>query len=863
MVTAGLTMMCAIARLHGEEALPIPIDVPAGPTAVEAPGGKALPVLSGEAKADAPALSMISDVTFPDETLVIAGDKLDGARLRVWAEGVVRDIEPLRAAQNRMQAVLPKDMPLSTMLVWPVKNGGIGAPIRVNGATAWWGWPARLTQEQAEGPQTVLVMGKNLKLGEIEPRVYLVGPNTSQWLKVTAAHAYQIQAELPRGLAAGTYRVWAHNGTGGRHGWSDAVAFEVVAAPSQKDLKTFRVDDFGAKPDDSQDDAGAIQAAVDAAAKAGGGIVAFSAGVYHVSRPIVAPAEVGAGIHFAGAGMGQYDPVSQQVRGPASVIRLLPGAAPPNCLLDVNCRRSTVRDLTLIGGHPGMIRAIHQRNPDRVVLVRVTRQDVSVERVRFVMLDLRPDVPPAERKDLQIYDAALYLIVAGEGNLLVRDCEFHSAGSGIEIGSIQRGHTDDGFPDPSTDYVRIENCVFRGYSRGFYKEPEAPASYSHMGIFNSGILVSNAKCAIIHGCDFAGADRRGGKMINRSICVYNTSTRNVYIADNKSHDVGMTCPRADRVANQGEQIIFHFRYPHGGYFDVLDAAPQEVSVNPQDPRNAGKIASPHRGWDRAGSRVLEEVGTHGHWIVFVSAGTGVGQYRVVVGTERSPGRIVLKLDRPWRVTPDRSSRVTLTATYRQNIIFRNEIDAGFIDPRSKVAGVLFWFNAMENVIAGCTLRNVGYGFGFNAGFRNPCCWNLVRDNVVEHVGGMSVESIEPVFYIDSCSVSGGANGPLFQAGSDVAGWYAAGNVARSNRGSDGPTAALVHGAIADAGAPALPKQDEAGVIMPVVENSTFTAVKRGIVINNATVWPVLRNNVIETVDSAGPKVFDQSLPARP
>lgn len=254
------------------------------------------------------------------------------------------------------------------------------------------------------------------------------------------------------------------------------------------------------------------------------------------------------------------------------------------------------------------------------------------------------------------------------------------------------------------------------------------------------------------------------------------------------------------------------------------------------------------------------MGTNAHWIVFVSAGKGVGQYRVVVGTERSPDRVVLKLDRPWRVVPDLSSRVTLTTAFRQNIIYRNTIDAGFIDPRSKVACVLFWYNAMENVIADCTLRHVGYGIGFNASFRNPCAWNLVRDNVVEHVGGMSVGSIEPTFYVDSCGAAGGANGPLFRLDSDVAGWYAVGNVARSNSGRDARTAALVHAALRVAAA-TLPAQHYAGVVMPVVENNIFKAVSQGIVINRGTVWPVLRNNAIETVQPKGPKVFDQSEPA--
>jgi len=837
--------------------LPAPVDVPRGPEGVPGPGGAALPPLAGK-PADAPAISAISDVTFPDETLVIAGDQLSGAQLRVWTEGRLEDLLPLRTASNRMQAVVPKDRSLSTMLVWPIRGEQAGAPIRVNGATVWWAWPPRLTEDQATRSPDILLMGKNLKLGSAEPRAYLTGPQTAKWLTVSAARAYQLAVRLPQGLRPGSYQVFAHNGSGGPYGWSEPVQLDVLPAAPQGGLQQFEVAQFGAKPDDGGDDAPAIQEAVDTAAKAGGGTIRFSAGTYHLGRTITLPDVPGRGIHLVGTGMGSYDTKTQTPDAAGTILRFLPGVSVPKCLVHVGCRSSSLRDLAVIGGHEGIVRAIHDRKAPSQVVVRVTAHDVTIERVRMVLLDLRPQVPPEKRLDLQIYDAALHLVAPGQANLAVRESEFHSAGAGIEIGTLGRGHTDDGFPDPSTDYVSIEKCVFRGYSPGFYKEPAHPASYQHMGIFNEGVQVFNGKYVIIQGCDFAGADRRGGKMMNRSICICNTSVRDLYVAENRSHDVGMVCPRADRAVNQGEQILFHFMYPHGGYFDVVEAGPAQVTVDPLDSRNGGKLTSPHMSFDRAASRVLDEVGTNDHWVVFVSSGKGAGQYRVVIGADRQRDRTVLKLERPWRVVPDRSSRITLTTANRQNLIVGNTIDAGFIDERCKVAGILFWFNGFENVIAGNTLRNLGYGIGFNSGFRNPCCWNLIRDNAMERMGGMAVESAEPAFYFDSCRTAGGPDGPLYQPGSEVAGWYAVGNAARSNQGRDSPAAAFVHALTTDEGSRRLPAQEDAGVVMPVVENSRFAGVKRGIVVNRGAIWPVLRGNVVETLAPAVPAVFDQS-----
>jgi len=141
LVWAGVV---AAGSAAGGQTWPTPTDIPEAVAGVESPGGAGRPAIAGAAAAAAPAIAAISDTTYPDETLVITGEGLAGATLRVWAEGATFDIRPLRSAANRMQAVVPRDAPCATMLVWPVKAGMAGAPIRVNGATSWWTWPARV-----------------------------------------------------------------------------------------------------------------------------------------------------------------------------------------------------------------------------------------------------------------------------------------------------------------------------------------------------------------------------------------------------------------------------------------------------------------------------------------------------------------------------------------------------------------------------------------------------------------------------------------------------------------------------------------------------------------------------------------------
>uniref|UniRef100_UPI0032DF7C1B glycosyl hydrolase family 28-related protein n=1 Tax=Azotobacter salinestris TaxID=69964 RepID=UPI0032DF7C1B len=70
----------------------------------------------------------------------------------------------------------------------------------------------------------------------------------------------------------------------------------------------FNVKEYGAKGDGNTDDTDAIQAAIDAASKAGGGTVYLPAGEYRVSGGDEASdgaLMIKSNVYMAGAGMGQ------------------------------------------------------------------------------------------------------------------------------------------------------------------------------------------------------------------------------------------------------------------------------------------------------------------------------------------------------------------------------------------------------------------------------------------------------------------------------------------------------------------------------------------------------------------------------
>ena len=876
----------------GSAALPEPIDVPLGPPGVDAPEGERLPAMQGPAREGAPAISAISDVTFPNETLVVTGAGLAGARLRVWAGGRLADVEPLRTAADRMQAVVPRDLPTAVMLVWPVRGEAMGAPIRVNGATLWWAWPAR-ARACASG-QTVRVFGKSLTLGDASPHVYLRGPGRSEWLRVVGSNPYHLEAALPDDLAAGTYCVWAHNGSGGAWGWSEAASFDVVAAPDEAALEEFRVDGFAAARTDGNDWE-AITAAVHAAEEAGGGIVVFGPRAYHVDRPVTIAGDGPHGIHLVGAGMGEHrwsnapapddHKVEHTLSAAFTAIEPLPDQPSPPELVRLTRRYSSVRDMTLLNHADGA----KQR------CLGVCAHDVVVERVRAIVVDERPrfegwDVPEDQVTQAQyqqrLQDEGVMRIDApGKANIVVRHCEFHHPGAGIDTPRLRgklHHHPDSAPCPPGTDYIQIADCCFRGYFDGRLEPYMKDRRWQGLrGWLNMAWVNNNCRNVIVERCDLAGADKAHFKVMTRSLNHVNTSIRELYLAHNTGHDLAPTSMSPGYHENKGEQFLFHLMYPQGGLFDVVDASDDSVTVDPSDPRygpgDGRRPAVDFNGLEFGAVPGDADVNPT-HWVVFLCAGRGAGQYRVVRECKRRAGRAVLRLEEPWRVAPDATSRLTLNAAYRRIIIYGNEIDGGFSDHRIKSHGVTFWANSFENVIAGNTYRNLAGGVVINTFYRCPTGWNLTRDNRIENMRGNGGDTVFPgkaAFYVDHVRA-------LSPAAEDRV-WYSVGNIARSNRCSGADVVAFLHRpdyARIDPSNPNLPEATRelllmprgdntvvnyeypdtpnGGIMMSVVENNLFDTADEGIVISSPVNWLLLRDNEVRLSDPAQPVIVDES-----
>ncbi len=106
-------------------------------------------------------------------------------------------------------------------------------------------------------------------------------------LPVKSVEKYSLFFDLPA-LAPGDFQLCVHNGGGGPAGWSDPLRF-TVRQPEEWPARVYDVRSFGARGDDVHDDTPAVQAALDAAHKSGGGIVHFPYGTYRINTWIFLP----------------------------------------------------------------------------------------------------------------------------------------------------------------------------------------------------------------------------------------------------------------------------------------------------------------------------------------------------------------------------------------------------------------------------------------------------------------------------------------------------------------------------------------------------------------------------------------------
>ncbi len=257
--------------------------------------------------ASAASVFWIADPVAPNQTLLLWGDELAGARVSgirltdsvpsqpAASAAAVRasNWRPLVSQANPecIKVEIPKDWQAGTFAIRVETASGSRKTVIANRAETWW---VMGSNGAAAAPGSEAgVFGKNLRLnaetgpwsGKVVLRDRLGKFHQTSASKV---NKYSLSVRIPKEAATGTASIFVHNGFGGEFGWSAPVSIE-ISKPEPWPSKVYNVREFGAVGDSLQDDTAAIQAVLERCRENGGGVAFLPRGVYRITGQLTMP----------------------------------------------------------------------------------------------------------------------------------------------------------------------------------------------------------------------------------------------------------------------------------------------------------------------------------------------------------------------------------------------------------------------------------------------------------------------------------------------------------------------------------------------------------------------------------------------
>jgi len=173
-----------------------------------------------------PTLAVGGFIAGPDDSIALAGNLKGVKSIKVWAKGLTEPIDATIQKKNDRFATitLPSSLKYETYLIWAVADTGASNCWVVNRAELWWG------QTRVVSGQKASIYGCNLAF-DYKPGVNNafvtyepVAGGALLEAKVTYVDPYCIEYITPSGVIAGQkYKVFAHNGHGGKYGTSNSI----------------------------------------------------------------------------------------------------------------------------------------------------------------------------------------------------------------------------------------------------------------------------------------------------------------------------------------------------------------------------------------------------------------------------------------------------------------------------------------------------------------------------------------------------------------------------------------------------------------------------------------------------------------
>ncbi|HEY3322407.1 MAG TPA: hypothetical protein VGP72_18235 [Planctomycetota bacterium] len=262
--------------------------------------------------AQPPVITWASDPVRPDETVLLRGGGFGTQPVVEFAR--LEDSDPsakdqpalswtklpvLQASDDALKFVIPADARPGVFTCRVVVDGAASSPVFLNRPDVWW------FQGDA-GPSAtpggwLRIFGKCLGADAAKALVMLFTQNGAPIsVRAETADGWSLNCKVPASVAPGSYALRIHNGQGGVQAWCNAGT-ATIAAPAPWPATVYNVLE-SCGPDAAKDMRRSllkygqpiertkeVQAALAKAKAAGGGVVFFPAGRYHVNGPLDMP----------------------------------------------------------------------------------------------------------------------------------------------------------------------------------------------------------------------------------------------------------------------------------------------------------------------------------------------------------------------------------------------------------------------------------------------------------------------------------------------------------------------------------------------------------------------------------------------
>lgn len=702
-ITGGsiLTVNAALRPSSGAIAvsLPAPLDWGEPANGPSAPGDSfpvAFTDMGAMPVSGAPRVSEWTKMVKPDESFTISGSQFttrtgsdSGTDTTVWvwartsaSGGVLKQAKIWKVTENTITALMSDDIPFGMYLLWVENSTGVSSPICLNRTNTKWVGPLGNTV-QAGGKKRVLGCNISYNHGTSTSYVYMQPTSGGSYIScpTSSANPYMVEFTVPAGTANGNYKVYVHNGQGGIYGWGDGldliVADDWVRGTNQVSLSP-----------NGTNDTTAIQNAIDQmSALPNGGTVNLASGTFKTYAQIWVKGKV----RLIGAGMN------------ATTIELRSNVYRLNDYVIVHGDHIVIQDLTLKAcldtNYPPIDGIIGSPYPS------VT----EANDIKYVSMRLTGDI-----------GTLLFNNPLGWSKVEVAGCEFYR---GVGPGMF------DGW---------MHDCTMYGGPYGIYSPPAPVYLGETEDAIYGGTRSAIEYCHVetkdwptnpVNGSrnyqDFLTYDQYGYQIWAKRVLqnMYGGAS-NLYLAHITTKDVAVQ-------DNKGEMVLFH---PMGGQWfgNVLSASGLTLNLRTDGLVDGQVVFIDNVGMQMQGSvpvpdgyPLSDSLPTNGGSAVVI-AGRGTGQARLIVSHTATS----VTVDRPWRIQPDSTSKISIATLYTNNVIYSNDLNAfpvGYDQRAESASRAVAFTGAWENWVEGVTSHRTHIAPDITGGASFASYWNVFRD----------------------------------------------------------------------------------------------------------------------------------------